>query len=529
MLAEAVYYSRMTYGIWQWARSPAWDDPDGWMRDALENRNRHFLDVARRVYFSSRVNPCASLFQLAGCEYGDLEREIRANGLEPTLERLRKDGVYLTHAEFKGHTPIVRSGREIPYVPGSFRNQMVRGYIQAVSSGSRSRGMPTPQNAQDRLHREVYWKLLDREFGLRDRIHIQLMPGLPTTTGLSSSIRTARTGTPVERWFSNSGTVREEGHYRIATKLMLRVARAAGARVPDPVPLPRNDFRPVAEWIAARRKEARACFVRAQVSSAVRVAAAAAEHGFDIRGTIFLVLGEAITQAKRAVIESAGAEAYPSYGTTEVGIVGHACRQMGQGNCVHFHKDALAVATWRRPAPISGIPVDSLLYTTLLPFACHHVVNLEMDDSGVVEPAACDCEMTRAGFTTRIRDIYSFGKLTGQGTTLLGTDLLQVLEHWLPEVLGGCPGDYQLVEHEGKNQTQMTLRVSPRVRLSSAEAARDTFLKAISRYSGGSASAMLCRHAQSIEVEIAEPFVTRSGKVLSLHLLGDGHRGDNAA
>ena len=36
------------------------------------------------------------------------------------------------------------------------------------------------------------------------------------------------------------------------------------------------------------------------------------------------------------------------------------------------------------------------------------------------------------GFTQQISDIYSFGKLTGHGITLLGGDLLKILEVSLP-------------------------------------------------------------------------------------------------
>ena len=36
----------------------------------------------------------------------------------------------------------------------------------------------------------------------------------------------------------------------------------------------------------------------------------------------------------------------------------------------------------------------------------------------------------------------------------------------MPARLGGGPGDYQLVEREGAAQTQLTLRVSPRVGVS---------------------------------------------------------------
>jgi hypothetical protein len=95
--------------------------------------------------------------------------------------------------------------------------------------------------------------------------------------------------------------------------------------------------------------------------------------------------------------------------------------------------------------------------------------------------------------------------------------------------LGGGPGDYQLVEHEGATQTQLTLRVSPRVGISSPEKARECFLKEIRRFYGGTLAARMWSHAEGVEVAIAEPLATLTGKVLPLHLLGSGVERPNAA
>ena len=94
------------------------------------------------------------------------------------------------------------------------------------------------------------------------------------------------------------------------------------------------------------------------------------------------------------------------------------------------------------------------------------LINAESEDCGTIEPATCDCLFSRVGFTEQICDIGSFGKLTGQGMTLVGTDVVRILEERMPASLGGLPGDYQLVEHEGTAQTQLTLRVSPRAGVS---------------------------------------------------------------
>jgi len=292
--------------------------------------------------------------------------------------------------------------------------------------------------------------------------------------------------------------------------------------MPFPTELPPNDFTPVARWLAEQRARGNECMLYTLVSPGTRIAAVAQDRGLDIRGAHFVVTGEALTEAKRAVMEGAGARVSPIYGSTEVGPVGFACRHMQTGNSVHLLRDAVAVTSYRRRAPLAEVEVDSLLVTALLPMAPILLINTEMHDAGVVEKADCNCLFQAAGMTERIRNIFSFGKLTGQGMTLVGGNIVQILEEALPRRLGGRPGDYQLVEHEGKNQTQLTLRVSPRVGRPTAEAVRSCFLQEIRQYRGGAVAARIWRHAEAVEVELAEPYTTSTGKVMPLHLLGPG-------
>lgn len=121
--------------------------------------------------------------------------------------------------------------------------------------------------------------------------------------------------------------------------------------------------------------------------------------------------------------------------------------------------------------------------------------------------------------TTVIHDIASFGKLSGHGVTLVGTDLVSVLEQRLPALLGGRVGDFQLVEREHSGRTEIVLYVSPRVR-ASADAARQCFLEELQRVFGGSLAAGIWTHADAISAVIAEPVAGSTGKILPLHLLG---------
>jgi hypothetical protein len=522
MLDEAIHYSRMALGIYKFLRTTPHPDPEAVIRHQLENRETIFLDTARKVIFSNPRNPYYEMFGLAGCSFGDLERAVRKDGLESTLAGLHRQGVHLTHDEFKGKAPIVRSGRHIPARTSDFRNPLYRGLIDSRSSGSRSKGTATSKSIEDQLYREAHERLRDREFRTEGHAQIEVKPVLPSIIGLRSCMEAHRRGRRVERWFAVGGGLRDSGHYRWMTLGMVGLANLLGARVPLPTYLPPNDFAPVAEWIARRRAAGVPCMATGFSSSAVRIVAAALDRGLDIRGTLFWVGGEALTDAKRSVIESAGVAVYPRYGMSEIGPVGYACRQMTAGNCVHLCRDRLAVISHRRRAPFSDVEVNALLFTTLLPFAPHVLINAEMGDSGVIEPAHCDCLFTRLGFTEQVRDISSFGKLTGQGMTLVGTDIVRILEEALPARLGGSPGDYQLVEHEGGAQTQLTLRISPRAGISDPAKAKECFLREIRQLYGGTLAARTWSHAEGVDVTIAEPLATTTGKVLLLHLSGSG-------
>lgn len=520
MIQEIAYYSRMMLSIRQLLRQPVLTDPIGVLRWNLEHREEHFLDLARRIVFSNPRQPYYELFRVAGCSAGDLAAEVGSNGLERTLEKLCAAGVYLSHDEFKGTTPLIRGGREIPCGPEALLNPLVRGGMVSSSSGSRSRGTRTRKSTEFQVYREVHHHLLWREFELAERTAVQVCPILPSATGLGNNLRRIRCGQKPAKWFAQSGHWRDEGHYRLVTHCIVRSARLMGAALPLPDYLPENDFSPAARWIAEQKKAGHPCVMVGFVSPAVRVASAARDAGLDIAGTLFLVGGEALTDAKRAAIEAAGCEAYPRYVVSEVGSIGSACRRMRTGNSVHVRRDAVAVISRRRRAPLSDIEVNSLMFTNLLPFAARFLINAEMDDAGNLEPVACDCEFGRVGLNLRIADIYSYGKLTGQGITLMGGDIVRILEKALPQRFGGAPGDYQLVEYDGARQAQLELRISPRVAAGSPSGVRDFLLGEIRGCYGGALASRLWTHSGGFEAVIAEPFATRSGKVLSLHLLG---------
>lgn len=512
------HYARFAAGMSEYLRTPAHCDPLALLRLQLERREEIWLRTLRAGVFDRPGNPYARMFSIAGIEYGDLCAAVRSDGLERTLERLSVAGIHLTHDEYKGKQPIVRGGCEIPGSRAAFANPFARGGIDVTSSGSRSRGISVRRPNHFQLHMDSYGRLESREFGLDRRAFALLMPILPAAAGLTVGLRAARMGYSPEFWFALGGTAADSGHYRLLTNFLVTQARLRGVQMPYPRHLEANDFLPPAQWLARCRAQRIDCALRAFVSPAVRTVAAALDAGFDISGTRFFVGGEALTAGKRRMIESAGCEVYPCYVISEIGSIGFACSRMRTGNCVHLFSDSVAVISWRRPPPMSKTPIDVLLFTPLLPCAPQILINADMGDAGtLVEDSSCDCEFARAGLRRQIHGIYSYAKLTGLGVTLVGTEIVGLLERQLPDRFGGGPTDFQLVEEEGVHQTELTLRVSPRVAERDLGKIRDTFLQELQGYYGGALASRVWRHAGALRVVRADPLTTSSGKVLNLH------------
>lgn len=530
MRREASYYARMAYGLWRYMRRPPHEDPEGVIRENLRNREANFLTLVRDGILAKPANPLATMFKLARCEFGDVESMVRRQGLEKTLNMLCDAGVYLRHDEFKGREHIVRSGREIPYELSGCINPLVKGCLESTSSGSRSEGMRSRRNVARSLYMEAWRRIVVREFDPgHSRVWVSMAPILPSAYGVTGCVNAARDGRPLDAWFATGGSLRGSAHYRMMTRFLLTEARAMGHKVPFPRYLPHNDYRPVAKWVAKRRSEGKLAVVQGMVTPCVRTAAAAMETGLDITGTMFLCGGEALTEAKREVIEKAGAGVSPSYHISEVGFVGRACRQITSGNCVHINKDQVAVISRRQKARLTDVQVNSLLFTTLPLFTPFALINTEMDDAGIIGERRCDCGFGRLGMTGQLSGIYSYGKLTGNGITLIGDDVQAILENSLPERFGGFPGDYQLVEGEQGAQTTISLRVSPRIHVDSIEEIRAFFWRELQRVHGGSLARREWTQTDSLKILREEPLATATGKVLPLDLLTFGRRSGDAA
>jgi hypothetical protein len=456
---------------------------------------------------------------------------VARDGLEAALEKLREAGVWVSHEEFKGRKPLVRGGRHIRISPQDFVNPLIRDVCrQSLSSGSSGRRVAAPETLPYLMHREICRRIDLEELGAAERRWLQLASIMPSPHALTHYALSGKTGPCPDRWYARADGRMGQG-YSWATRALLAELRWLGAPVPPLVRLPHNDFLPVAREIAQTRTRGVLALVDAPPSAGVRVASAALDAGLDISGTRFLCNAETLSEAKAAVFHRAGTEAYATYMATEAGAVGMSCRHYEGQNTVHHFRDATAIVAYRQPAPWSaqhpdGPQVNSLLFTTLLPTAPFFLINLELGDHGVPQPAKCGCRFHRLGFDTVISDIYSYTKLTLHGSRLFGSDIARIIEHALPQRFGGSPSDYQLVEQEaGSSGTRIVLRVNPRILARAAvppEAIRECFLQEVRKLFGGQLWASTLTHAGAVEVVAQPPLAGWTGKVLPFYLLARG-------
>jgi hypothetical protein len=167
----------------------------------------------------------------------------------------------------------------------------------------------------------------------------------------------------------------------------------------------------------------------------------------------------------------------------------------------------------------SGFEVDAFYLTSLRPLASKLLLNVESDDYGIVEQRDCGCPFGELGFHRHLRRIRSFGKLTGEGVTLVGTEMVRILEDVLPARFDGSPQDFQLVEEEddATGFTRLTLVVHPRLQIARHEEVIEAMLEALAE---SSISADLARtfwqQADTFRVSRREPMWTDRGKMPSI-------------
>lgn len=489
-------------------------------------REAHFLTLVRAVLEDER-SPYRALMRLARASYADVEQQVGRDGIEAALFALRSSGVYVNFEEFKGRAPLVRHGQEVPLDADAFDNPRHTRFFQVSTGGSTGRGSGV---AVDLEH---LWDSIPGRL-INDRIHgfvgvpIALwFDGLPGNGPHSLITRVAYDSIP-ERWFSpvQGAGSRPALKFRLAQAGMLTVANLTGTRLPWPESVTLDQADVVARWAADALRRHGKCGVKTLVSRALRVCLAAERAGIDLTGMVISGGGEPPTPAKVAAVRRTGARWVSNYNMQEVGAVGYCCGNAVDENDQHLLMDQLALVTHPRLVPGFDLTVDSFHVTTLLPTARKVMLNVELDDYGIMEERSCGCAWEEFGFRTHLREIRSFRKLTGEGMTLIGTDMIRILEEDLPRAFGGSPLDYQLMEEEDERGfTRLSLVVSPDVNLPDEEAAIRLVMEAVGKSGhAGALSRAIWSQAGSMRVTRTRPTWTGRGKLMPLHLARSSRR-----
>lgn len=522
-LDDIKMYVRFAWGLRGFLRHTiTLEEAKAIVRRRLAEREVNFLRLAEKGIFGYPRSPYLPLLKLAQVELGDIQNMVQDKGLEGTLRALREAGVYVTFEEFKGREPIVRDGHVIPVQDREFDNPYLSHYYHRDSGGTTGAGTRIRTDL-DHLAAQAPLLMLAQDAHNLPNVPTATWLGiLPDGSGLLSVLIRARFGQVPCKWFSpiTSRDVRLSLKNRLATQYIVVMGRLFGVPIPWPEPTSLDQAGVVARWATETLEAHGTCLIETQVSKALRVCLAAREERLDLTGAVLWGGGEPPTPAKVREMTQVGARWIPSYWVAEMGVVGLGCARPVDGNDLHFFKDALALIQYPRQVPGSEIAVDAFCFTSLLPTAPKLMLNVGIDDYGVIESRSCGCLLEAYGYTEHLRHIRSFRKLTGEGVTLVGSEMVHILEEVLPARFGGSSLDYQLLEEEDEQGfTRLSLLVSPKVEISDEMAVIEAVLEALGR---SSVAADLARaiwsQAGTLRVKRMEPIWTARGKLMPLHV-----------
>lgn len=490
------------------------------LQNRMANRGNRFLQLLRKTVFDHPASPYRRLFDLSDCTFADVQASVHYQGLEKTLHDLYAAGVYVTFEEFKGRRPIIRHGEEIPVSPGDFDNPLLRAYVPGSTSGSSGPATRTPIDLDYIVESAPFPTAAYHAHDVLDCPTAYWRGILPGVAGLRGILRSCVMGNPPRRWFTPV-TSRDVGlplKYRVGTSVIIALARAFREPIPAPEPLPLDEPGPLVEWMRRTRDAEGRCMAYGTVSAMTRLARTAVRRGISLEGCTLKGGGEPITPAKVRCIKESGASWFPIYGMSEAGFVGMSCADSRYDDDLHVAMDGLVLI--QRPLEVEDWPFspEAFFATSLFATTPKILINLETDDFGILERRPCGCFLGECGLTQHVRNVRSYRKVTGEGITLVDSDMVRILEEVLPARFGGGPLDYQFVEEEDEEGlTRLNLLVSPKIDLPSERAVVETVLKEVRREGlAGAFSAAFWEQDESLRIRRRDPLWNAGGKFLPL-------------
>ena len=484
------------------------------VRSRMAARESRLLEVVNRSIFGNARSPHRKLLAWAGWDRRRLERSVGERGIEPTLEALRDDGVWVSLEEFKGREPIRRDGLLIAPSEDDFDNPLLMGRaMRATSSGSAS-GVPTgvPYDWSTLREEAALECLLLESHGVLDAPSAFWLPGLPSVSGLHNLLVHMRLRRVPDRWFSQ---LRPRVRDRLVTRYICETGRAFGMRVPVPEATGIEDAQRVATWMAQTRDGAGVAVLKVFASSAVRVAEAALRSGLDLRGCIVLAGGETLTERRARFVASTGARVFARYVATETGWVAGACPRASSPDAMHLYRDRLAAVRGPEQNGLDG--QARMLLTTLSPSNGKILLNTDIGDVANLSTRSCECPLGKAGFSVEISAVQAHDKLSGEGITVAERVLGELLAELIAEV-GGAPDSYHLREEEDETgASRLVIVLNPEVRgLHDADIVDRLLSRLPAHGPGPKLAAKLWRDAGTICVRRELPALSSGGKTRAI-------------
>ena len=483
----------------------------------LRQREVRFLRLVDRAIYAEPSSPYRWLLGQAGCEAGDLHALVRREGLEGALRRLAAVGVYVTFDELKGRREIVRGSARVAFTDRDFDNPLCRPHFPAPTGGSRGQPTRVRRSLGGMLDLAVTNALVRDAYGIRNPRSIVWIGPSPVWAFVYHKL-----GSPIDAWFYPIDPAPRFA--RVGFEYVRLLARLAGQRLPALQHCDLEEPERIVRWIAEHHHRDRPLIVNTVVSSAVRIAVAATRLGQSLAGVTFHARSEPLTEARRRLVDQAGAQIVPDYAATEMSGMAYGCPRAIASDDLHLAVNRFAVIDRERAVFEGGPTVRALLMTTLTPNNPKVILNTEPGESARIEERECGCALGELGLRTHLSEIRSFEKLSSEGTTFARGNVLQILETVLPERFGGTALDYQLAEEEGADgATLLVLRVHPALGPLDEGALRTAFLTELGRDSLADAyQATLIRRAERLVVRRLAPLTTPGGKVLPFQLASAG-------
>jgi hypothetical protein len=487
----------------------------------LDTRVERFLELCRVQIYERAGSPYRALLRHAGCAFADLETNVKRHGLEETLALLAGEGVYLTSDEFKGKTRVIRGHTSFRVVPKDFeqRNSMVGFTIE--SSGTRNAPVstfsPLKYRGVQAMGNAIFYAAHDL-FSCAHAVYEPVIAGR-----MNHVIINGKLGIATDRWFAlkvPAHSRAEDKYHYLNAQLVATLGRRFGPGIADPEFLDPGDVQPILTWASELGRQRRHCCITTVVSNAARISREASRVGLSLETTTFSCSGEPLTEAKRQLIEKAGARIALHYGPGGGNGTSLGCTNPQSIDEMHVPWSVFTLVENPRSLDYEGSPIYPLMITTLDASAPRLLFNVENGDYATLLKRDCGCPLQRVGFSQHLHTVRSFEKFTSEGMNYSARELFDLLENTIPSEFGGGPGDYQLVEEEDDNgQSRLTLVVHPGLGTLNEE-------RLISRLQWSLAQgsrnhrfmSKLWQDAGAFRVRREAPYASRRGKILPLHI-----------